>query len=507
MMQNIALIASGTVQTPSVSWTGLLPLIILAGAAVFLLTICSLVPSRITNQQLTIYTCAAAIGSLIAAIPLWLKVLDESKGPFSTLSGAFGIDGFSIFLTMLLAVSVVLVSCLAGVFLKSEDIEGPESYVLLLLSATGGMIIVGANDFIVLFLGIEVLSISAYILAAMNLKRVQSQEAGLKYFVLGAFASGFLLYGIALLYGATGSTQLTAIRDFLINNNLTNDTLLLAALAFLIIGFAFKVAAVPFHFWSPDVYQGAPTPFVAFMASAIKAAGFAAMLRVLYVTLGEYKADWQPVIYGIAVATLLIGSLLAIIQTDLKRMLAYSSISHAGYLLVGTQAASDQGVAAVLFYLATYTFMVIGSFAVISLNSGPEGIRTDLNSLTGLANRKPMLAIAFTVFLLGQAGIPLTSGFFAKFYVIEAVIEERSFGLAIVAMLAAVIGAFLYLRILTKIWLTDLETDDKDQNTITIPKQVSFVLLLATIVTLFLGIWPEPLVEIAQRAVPLLRAG
>ena len=297
MMQNIALIASGTLQTPSVSWTGLLPLIILAGAAVFLLTICSLVPSRITNQQLTIYTCAAAIGSLIAAIPLWLKVLDESKGPFSTLSGAFGIDGFSIFLTMLLAVSVVLVSCLAGVFLKSEDIEGPESYVLLLLSATGGMIIVGANDFIVLFLGIEVLSISAYILAAMNLKRVQSQEAGLKYFVLGAFASGFLLYGIALLYGATGSTQLTAIRDFLINNNLTNDTLLLAALAFLIIGFAFKVAAVPFHFWSPDVYQGAPTPFVAFMASAIKAAGFAAMLRVLYVTLGEYKADWQPVIY------------------------------------------------------------------------------------------------------------------------------------------------------------------------------------------------------------------
>ena len=505
MTQNIALIASETLQTPSVAWVGLLPLIILAAAAVFLLTICSLIPSRITNQQLTIYTCAAAIGSLIASIPLWLRIHDESKGPFSTLSGAFGIDGFSIFLTMILAVSVILVSCLAGVFLKSEDIEGPESYVLLLLSATGGMIIAGANDFIVLFLGIEVLSISAYVLAAMNLKRIQSQEAGLKYFVLGAFASGFLLYGIALLYGATGSTQLTAIRDFLTNNDLTNDTLLLAALGLIIIGFAFKVAAVPFHFWSPDVYQGAPTPFVAFMASAIKASGFAAMLRILYVTLGEYKADWQPAIYGIAVATLIVGSLLAIIQTDLKRMLAYSSISHAGYLLVGTQAASDQGVAAVLFYLATYTFMVIGSFAVISLNSGPDGTRTDLDSLTGLAKRKPMLAIAFTVFLLGQAGIPLTSGFFAKFYVIEAVIEERSFGLAIVAMLAAVIGAFLYLRILTKVWLTKTETED--ENAITIPRQVSFVLLIATIVTLFLGIWPEPLVEMAQRAVPILLAG
>jgi len=506
MIQNMSFIASNSLQTPSVSWSGLLPAIILAAAAILLLTICSLTPIKITNQQLTIYTCVAAVGSLVATIPLWLRVQDESRGPFSTISGAFGIDGFSLFVTMLLTVSVILVSCLAGVFLKSEDIEGPESYVLLLLSATGGIIMAGANDFIILFLGIEVLSISAYVLAAMNLKRIQSQEAGLKYFVLGAFASGFLLYGIALLYGATGSTELTAIRNFLVDTELTNDTLLLAGLALIIVGFAFKVAAVPFHFWAPDVYQGAPTPFVAYMASAIKAAGFAAMLRVLYVTFGQYRADWQPVIYGIAIATLLLGSLLAIVQTDLKRMLAYSSISHAGYLLVGTQAASDQGVAAVLFYLATYAFMVIGSFAVISLNSGPAGTETDLNSVTGLANRKPMLAIAFTVFLLGQAGIPLTSGFFAKFYVIEAVIEEESFGLAIVAMLAAVIGAFLYLRILVKIWLTNQETVSEEGKMIVIPKQASFVLTIATIVTLFLGVWPEPLVEMVQRAVPVLMA-
>ena len=505
-MQNTYFIAHASLETPSVSWTGLLPIIILAGAAVLLLTIYSLVPKQLTDKKLTMYTCMASLGSFISAIPLWVRVQDESKGPFSTVSGAFGIDGFSIFMIMLLSISVILVACLAGTFLKSEKIEGPESYVLLMLSATGGMIIAGANDFIVLFLGIEVLSISAYVLAAMNLKRVQSQEAGLKYFVLGAFASGFLLYGIALLYGATGSTQLTAIRDFLTENSLSNDALLLAALALLVIGFAFKVAAVPFHFWSPDVYQGAPTPFVAFMASAIKASGFAAMLRVLYVTLGEYKTDWQPVIYAIAIATLLVGSLLAITQSDLKRMLAYSSISHAGYLLVGTQAASDQGVAAVLFYLATYTFMVIGSFTVISLTSGATGTDTDLESITGLANKKPLIAVAFTVFLLGQAGIPLTSGFFAKFYVIEAAIEEGSFGLAIMAMLAAVIGAFLYLRILVKIWLTNDESEETESNAIKIPIQVSIILVISTLVTMFLGVWPEPLVEMVRRAVPVLLA-
>ena len=322
---------------------------------------------------------------------------------------------------------------------------------------------------------------------------------------MGAFASGFLLYGIALLYGATGSTSFTAIKAFTQQVELTNDALLLASLALLIVGLAFKVAAVPFHFWSPDVYQGSPTPFVAFMASAVKASGFAAILRVLYVTLGEYRADWQPAIYAIAIATLLIGSLLAIVQTDLKRMLAYSSISHAGYLLVGTQAASDQGVKAVLFYLATYAFMVIGSFTVVALNAGESGTETSLDSVAGLATKKPLLAISFTIFLLGQAGIPLTSGFFAKFYVIEAAIEERSYMLAVIAMIAAVIGAFLYLRILVKIWLTKPEKEEDDAK-LNIPFEISLVLAVTVFATMFLGIWPEPLVEMVERAIPVLIA-
>ena len=504
-MKQITLLASQSIQTPSVAWTGLLPIVILAAAAVLLLTICSLFPDRITTKLLSIYTALASLAALITTFPLWGKVQNSSEGPYSTLAGAFGIDGFSLFVTMLITTIVIIVCPLLSTFLERESVSGPEPYVLLLLAATGGMIMAGANDFIILFLGIEVLSISSYILVAMNSRRIQSQEAGLKYFILGAFASGFLLYGIALLYGATGSTSFTAIKAFTQQVELTNDALLLAALALLIVGLAFKVAAVPFHFWSPDVYQGSPTPFVAFMASAVKVSGFAAILRVLYVTLGEYRADWQPVIYAIAIATLLTGSLLAIVQTDLKRMLAYSSISHAGYLLVGTQAASDQGVKAVLFYLATYAFMVIGSFTVVAINAGKSGTETSLDSIAGLATKKPLLAISFTIFLLGQAGIPLTSGFFAKFYVIEAAIEEKSYMLAVIAMIAAVIGAFLYLRILVKIWLSQ-PTDQEDSAKLTIPFEIGLVLAISVVATMFLGIWPEPLVEMVERAIPVLVA-
>ncbi|MDP6341700.1 MAG: proton-conducting transporter membrane subunit, partial [Acidimicrobiales bacterium] len=266
-MSAINVLAHESIQTPSVAWTGLLPIIILAAAGILLLTICSLFPEKVTNKFASVYTQLAAVAALSSTFSLWDKVQNKSEGPYSTLAGAFGVDGFSIFVTMLITICVILISPIAETFLKRENISGPEPYVLMLLAATGGIIMAGANDFIILFLGIEVLSISSYILAAMNSRRIQSQEAGLKYFVLGAFASGFLLYGIALLYGATGSTSFSAIKNFTQEVELTNDTLLLAALALIIVGLAFKVAAVPFHFWSPDVYQGSPTPFVAFMAS------------------------------------------------------------------------------------------------------------------------------------------------------------------------------------------------------------------------------------------------
>jgi len=293
---------------------------------------------------------------------------------------------------------------------------------------------------------------------------------------------------------------------------LTKDALLLTGLAMTLIGLGFKVAAAPFHFWTPDVYEGSPTPFVAYMASAVKAAGFAALIRVFYGAFQSYQADWKPIIYGLAIATLIIGSLMAIVQTDVKRMLAYSSISHAGYLLVGVQSGSENGVSSVSFYLVTYTFMVIGSFTVVSVVGGRSGGKTSLEEFEGLSGQRPILAAVFTIFLLGQAGVPLTTGFFAKFYVIEAAVESSSYGLAVSAMVAAVIAAFLYLRILIKVWLSTssesgpVSTRQARAN-IPIAIQVGFVLAVTAGFTLVFGIWPHPLVELARDALPVLTSG
>ncbi len=502
-------IFASTITTPDIAWVALLPLLILCGASIFLLTVASIAPKDLPSSFYAVYTGLAALASLISAIPLWVRVQDNERGPFSTIAGGFSVDGFSLIITFLILVSVVLVACLASEYLINEGISGPEPFVLIMLSASGGITMAGASDLIVLFLGIEVLSIAAYVLAAMDMRRVQSQEAGMKYFILGAFASGFLLYGMALIYGATGSTSLVAIRDFLESTELTNDALLLAGISMVLIGLGFKVATVPFHFWTPDVYQGSPTPFVAFMASAVKAAGFAALIRVFYGAFASYQTDWKPIIYGLAIATLVVGSFMAIVQTDVKRLLAYSSISHAGYILVGFQSGSENGVISVSFYLITYAFMVLGSFAVVSIVGGLNGGQPTLDDFEGLSNRRPILAAVFTIFLLGQAGIPLTTGFFAKFYVIEAAIEARSYGLAISAMVTAVIAAFLYLKILVKMWMTGETESDPISNrqaraNIPIRIQVGFVLLISGGFTLIFGIWPHPIVELARDALPIL---
>ena len=333
----------------------------------------------------------------------------------------------------------------------------------------------------------------------------------MKYFVLGALSSAIFLYGIALTYGATGSTNLVSIGDFLRNTAIIEDALLLAGFALLLVGFGFKVAAAPFHSWTPDVYQGAPTPVVGFMASAVKAAAFAGLLRVFFVAFQPYSSDWQPIVYALAVITLLVGSLLAIVQTDVKRMLAYSSISHAGYLLVGVQAATFEGTASVLFYLAAYSFMVIGTFTVVTLVSGVGDGATSLDDIKGLAKARPAVALALTVFLLGQAGVPFTSGFFAKFYVIETAVDARSFALAIVAMLAAVIAAFLYLRIMISVWLDGDDLDPEGlvaaKAAIPIPIGAAIVLAVTAGFTVAFGVWPQPIVEMARDAIPFLVRG
>jgi NADH-quinone oxidoreductase subunit N len=338
----------------------------------------------------------------------------------------------------------------------------------------------------------------------------------MKYFVLGAFSSSFLLYGIALIYGATGTTNLGRIMDLFSANLLTDDGLVLAGLALLLVGLGFKVSAVPFQFWTPDVYQGAPTPMVAWMASGVKVAGFAALIRVFMLAFQAYSVDWQPLIYALAVATLLVGSVLAVVQTNVKRMLAYSSIAHAGYVLVGVQAATSQGVESALFYLATYTFMVAGSFGIVSLVGRTGDRRHSLDDYRDLGQAQPALALLLAIFLFAQAGVPLTSGFFAKFYVISAAVDAGSWHLGAVAMLAAVIAAYLYLRIVVSMYMSDSYEEAGEARisatpapgilAIRTPAAAGLALFVCVVVTIGLGVWPGAITDITAEAIPVLVA-
>ncbi len=330
------------------------------------------------------------------------------------------VDGFAVFLGVVVLSATLLTLMLSSEYLGRQGIKSrPEYVALLLFSATGMLVMTTANDLIVVFVALETLSIPLYVLAAYDRNRLRSLEAGMKYFVLGAFSSAVFLYGIALVYGATGTTSLSGIADFLSNVTLLENGTLIAGLMLLLVGLGFKIAAVPFHMWTPDVYEGAPTPITAFMASATKAAGFAALLRVLLTAFASYETDWRPVIWALAILTLLVGSIVALVQTDVKRMLAYSSISHAGYILIGLEAGTRQGLRAALFYLLVYTFMVIGSFAVVAV-IGRRDHRHLIGGYRGLATRQPMLAALLAFFLLAQAGIPPTGGFMAKLGVFSA---------------------------------------------------------------------------------------
>ncbi len=489
--------------TPSVDWDALAPLLILSVGALLLLAVDSLWRGRKPDGSYALWTVVTVSAAGLATIPLWDRVLDE--GAFSTLGGAIGIDGFGLFLTGVICTAAVLGALLADDYLRREGLDGPAFYVLLVLSAAGGVIMATANDLIVVFLGLETLSIAAYILTAMHLKRIESQEAGMKYFVLGAFSSAFFLYGIAMVYGGTGSTNLVEISAFLSLNVLANDGLLLLGIALMIVGLGFKVAAVPFHTWAPDVYDGAPSPVVAYMAAGIKAAGFAAIIRVFYLGLFEYRSDWQPIVWVLAVLTLFTGAVLAIVQSNVKRMLAYSSIAHAGFILVAVQVATPLGVSALLFYLAAYTFMVAGSFAVITLVDRRGDRHHSLEDYKGLGRTNPVLAFVFTILLIAQAGVPFTAGFFAKFYVVNAAVEAESYVLAALAMVSAVIAAYLYLRIVVAMWMSsDEEATTVEPVKVPVPFAAGLALVVCFVVTVAVGIWPQQLVEWSEEGEPVL---
>ncbi|HEX8803843.1 MAG TPA: NADH-quinone oxidoreductase subunit N [Acidimicrobiales bacterium] len=513
------------IRRPAVDWGAAAPVLVLGGGALLLMLMASFARDRTATTRYTVVTCLVALGTIAAAVPLWREVHDADRGPFTTLGGAVGVDGFSTFLTVVIAASVLLAALFADGYLRREHLEGVEPYVLLLLSASGGVIMAAADDLIVLFLGLEILSIAVYVLAALHQRRLTSQEAGMKYLVLGAFSSAFFLYGIAMIYGGTGTTSLVRIAELFSTSALAEDGLILAGLALLLVGLGFKVAAVPFHFWTPDVYQGAPSPMVAWMASGVKVAGFAGMMRVFMLAFSAYSVDWQPMVYALAVATLLVGSILAVVQTDVKRMLAYSSISHAGFVLVGVQAASQQGVESALFYLATYAFLIAGSFGVVTLVGRRGDGHHDLADYRGLGRARPGLALVLAIFLFAQAGVPLTSGFFAKFYVISAAVDAGSTWLAVVAMLSAVIAAYLYLRIVASMYMADEAVEGDGASAaasgavagapgaaapavgrVNVPAAAGLALTVCLVVTVGVGVWPGLITEVAHDAVPVLTA-
>jgi NADH-quinone oxidoreductase subunit N len=356
---------------------------------------------------------------------------------------------------MLVSAAMLLTALVADGYLAREGIAGAEFHVLALVSASGAILMGSANDLIIVFLGLEILSIALYVLTAFNHHLATSGEAALKYFILGGFSSAIFIYGIALTYGATGSTNLTQIADFLSKNVVLTNGLLLAGLALMLVGFAFKVAAVPFHMWTPDVYEGAPTPVTGFMAAVAKVGAFAALLRVLYSSLGVISADWKPIIYGLAVLSLVVGSVVALRQRDVKRMLAYSSINHAGFILLGVESATSRGVSSSLYYLAAYTFMTIGSFAIVTVLGRTGDGDHDLTRYRGLAQRQPLLALSFAILLLAQAGVPFTTGLWAKLQVVLATVSAGAVPLAVIAMVTAAIAAFFYLRVAVLMYVSE----------------------------------------------------
>jgi NADH-quinone oxidoreductase subunit N len=492
------------IDTPEIDWFSIAPELALFSAAVLIVLVRSL--ARRTPRVFEASLAIAGVGVVTAAVftgVLWHLV--ERDGPYQAIAGMVAVDGFSVFVRAVVLLCLALALLISIGYLRREQLEAPEYVALMVLSATGMSVMATANDLIAIFLGLEILSIALYVLSAFDRRRLTSQEAGLKYFLLGAFSSAVFLYGVALTYGATGTTSLTGIARFLAGTTLFDNGVLLVGLALLLVGLGFKVAAAPFHMWTPDVYQGAPTPVTAFMGGATKAAAFGAILRVFVGTFDLYRVDWRPAVFGLAVISMVVGAVAAVVQTDVKRMLAYSSIAHAGYVLIGVQAATDRGTSAALFYLLVYALMIIGAFAVVTVVARKGDERHSLDDYRGLARTSPVLAGLLTLFLLAQAGVPLTGGFVAKLGVFTAAVDAGQYALALIGMLVAVVSAFVYLRIVLAMYAP--EGDVAAEGAPRVDTATGVALFLAALGIIALGVIPGLALDFARDATLLLAGG
>ena len=432
----------------------------------------------------------SAVGMGITLGLTLIQIGTESRTAFSDM---VILDGFAIFVNALLLVSGLLGVALAYGYVKRMGIERGEYYTLLLFSVAGMMLMAQATDLIVVFLALELLSIPLYVLAAFARPKVESEEAGMKYFLLGAFSTGFVVYGIALIFGATQSTNLAAI--VAVASNGTSGLLLTIGAALLLIGFGFKVAAVPFHMWTPDVYQGAPTAVTAFMSSGAKIAGFAALLRVFATAFPSISADMTDILWILSVLTMIVGNVIAISQTDIKRLLAYSSIAHAGYILMafvpyGNPDVRDVSIAAGLFYLVSYAVTNFGAWGVVIALEKAEGKGLKIEDYAGLSKKHPALAAAMTVFMLSLIGLPPTIGLVGKFYLFRAVIAGGFTWLAIIGVLTSLISAYYYLRVVVIMYMRDGEPVTEHETWLDLTTAITALLtVIISFVPQFLFAW------------------
>ncbi len=470
----------------------IMPEIILSVMAMALLLVNVFVPSKSKGYLAWLSLAGLVAAGYTAATGWGLNI--------PSFSGSVVLDNFAIFFKLIFVVAAGLTVLISDQYMEREGCNQGELYPLILFTTVGMMLMASGTDMMTIFLGLELMSISLYVLAGFNRANIKSNESGLKYFLLGAFSTGFLLYGMALVYGATGTTRIAKIAEAAAKMG-APDTMLLIGALLILTGFAFKIAAVPFHMWTPDVYEGAPTPITALMSTGPKAAGFAAFLRMFLVAFPVMKADWSDLIWIMAVLTMTVGNIIALRQDNIKRMLAYSSIAHAGYALVGFAAANTTGTAGILFYMLTYAFMNIGAFAVVVV-LGKQGESNDnVQDFAGLAHKRPALAAIMTLFLFSLAGIPPTAGFIGKFYLFSAAVQEGYVWLAIIGVLNSAASVYYYLRVMVFMYMKPAE---EEFGWVKVTAPITLALVVAGVATLALGIVPSYLLQLAETAVKLI---
>lgn len=470
----------------------LLPEYILTITGVLIMLVDPLFPPERTRKPLGIL---AILGTLAAGLASWYQL---GFGTLHAFYGTIQVDAFSIFFHLLIA-AIVLVTLLSSLdYFEGHATHAGEYFALTLFGAVGMMLMTCSVELLMVFVGLEISSISTYIMAGFRKGQATASESSIKYFLLGSFATAFFLYGIALAFGATGSTRIDVISQGLATT--TTPTLALLSLALIIIGIGFKVSAAPFHVWTPDVYQGAPAPVVGLMSTAPKAAAFAVLLRILFSGFPSYEPRWASLIWVIAALSMFVGNLGALMQRDVKRMLAYSSIAHAGYLLVAYTAFPADGIASACFYTAAYAAMNVGAFTVITQLSGYDEHARTIDDYAGLALRRPVLAAVLGFFLLSLIGIPFTGGFFGKFYVFSAALHSGNVWLAVIGLLNSGIACFYYLRLLAALYAKPVHHNEQAPIYAPVTVPAAIALTFTTVATLLLGIAPNRILSLAQRS-------